>query len=317
MALKGSLRNASFLSKSLVFLGVCLLVTGIFVILSQYLAQLLFKIDLLEENLINHISHARKNQNVINAYKLAQGLQSLALFILSPLICAYLFFEKPSEFLATSRYPKFKLIIALFLTLLASSPVINFLLSINEQMQFPDWLHSVEIWMQESEKQAAILTEAILSTTSVNGLISNIIIVALFAAVGEEIMFRGIIQQGMQRALRNKHVAVVISAALFSALHMQFFGFLPRFALGIILGYAFLWSGSLWVSIAGHFFNNASVVILTFFAKKNNLPINPDTIGTEKGDFSILIISLILTGAGLYYLKKNEVKQDEMKDLSA
>jgi membrane protease YdiL (CAAX protease family) len=284
---------------------------------AYYLSHALFKINLLEENLISHISQLKKNQNVINSYKLAQGFSALGLFVLAPLICAWLFFDKPSEFLQTNRFPGVFSIAALFIVLLASTPAINFLLYVNQQMHLPGWMHPLETWMKHSEDQATIFTDAFLSAVSINGLLLNLIVIALIPAIGEELMFRGIIQQGLQKAIPNKHVAVFIAAAVFSAFHMQFYGFIPRMALGLILGYAFLWSRSLWLSMAGHFFNNAAAVFMAFYARRNGLPFNQDTIGTQKGDVWLIIISLVMTAAGLFYLKKNEIKSSELQDLSA
>lgn len=305
MKLKGALSSTSGPGKALIFLGICLLFMSIGAVLAYFLSQGLFKIDLLEENLISHI----KNQNVINSYKLAQGLPALGLFILAPLCYAYLFYKKPGDFLKTKKRPDLTGVIVFAGIMLCCTPVINYLLYINEKLDLP-------MYMRESEDQAALFTNAFLSTATINGLVFNLIVIAIIPALGEELMFRGVIQQSFLKSSRNAHAAVILTALFFSAFHMQFFGFIPRFALGLILGYSLLWSGTIWLPVLGHFVNNGTAVFMAYIAKKNGMPFNQDTIGTEPGEFWILIFSLLITGAGLGYLYKRRVQEDSVGDLS-
>ena len=299
MKLKGTLTTISGPGKAIIFFGICLLFMSIGSVLAYFLSQSLFKIDLLEENLISHI----KNQNVINSYKLAQGLPALGLFILAPLFYAYLFYKKPAEFLKTNKRPDFMSILVFAVVMLACTPAINYLLYINEKLDLP-------LFMRESEDQAALFTNAFLSTASINGLVFNLIVIAIIPAIGEEFMFRGVVQQSFLKSTNHKHAAVILTALFFSAFHMQFFRFIPRFALGLILGYALIWSGSIWLPVIGHFVNNGTAVILAFAANKKGIPFNQDTIGTEPGELWILILSLLITGAGLGFLHKRRIQED-------
>ncbi len=266
----------------------------------------------MEEGLINHI----KNQNVINSYKLAQGLSAFGLFVLGPIISAYLFSNKPGDYLRINKFPSSSSLLTIVLLMLIATPAINYLLLLNQQLNLPDWMSGIERWMKESEDQAALFTEVFLSTASIKGLLFNLLVIALIPAMGEELLFRGIIQQAMIKMSGKKHMAIFLTAAFFSAFHMQFYGFLPRMALGLLLGYAFYWSGSLWLSIAGHFFNNGLAVFMAFYAKRNGLPFNQDTIGTEKGDLWILLFSIIILVSGLIYLYKNRSEEPPSAVLS-
>ena len=96
-------------------------------------------------------------------------------------------------------------------------------------------------------------------------LIFNILVIALVPALGEEMIFRGWIQRQLMRIINRPHVAIWASAAIFSAIHFQFLGFLPRLLLGVLLGYLYFWTGSLWVSIFAHFLNNGLQVIAQYF----------------------------------------------------
>ena len=105
----------------------------------------------------------------------------------------------------------------------------------------------------------------------IGDLVVNLIIVALLAAVGEELLFRGSMQNIFLEWTKNKHAAVWITAVLFSALHAQFYGFLPRMLLGVVLGYLYIWSGSLWLSMLFHFLNNGLAVLFSYLIAKGTI----------------------------------------------
>lgn len=146
-------------------------------------------------------------------------------------------------------------------TLLLSGPFIELLDNWNRQLALPAGLKSVEQWMLESERQIAALTARLLNTGSAGGLLLNLFQIALLAGVCEELLFRGVIQKIMIRWTGNLHAGVWIAAIIFSAIHLQFFGFLPRLFLGAVLGYLFALSGTLWTAIIAHVANNALVIL--------------------------------------------------------
>ena len=149
--------------------------------------------------------------------------------------------------------------------------------------------------MIASEEQAGKITKLLLGSTAVSDLLINLLVIAIIPAIGEELLFRGVIQKQFIALTESKGAAVVLTSLLFSALHMQFFGFLPRFALGVLLGFLYVWSGSLWLPIMAHFFNNATAVILVWLAARQGIPFNPDTLGTEPGQDLLLGGSVLLT----------------------
>ncbi len=144
-------------------------------------------------------------------------------------------------------------------------PMVSFLTRLNEQMQLPESLKSIEQWMRQTEDQAAAATEILLSGKNVGVLMVNLLLIGVFAAVAEECFFRGVLQQSCVEIVKNKHAAVWITAFIFSVMHLQFYGFLPRLVLGVLLGYLFLYGRSLWIPIAAHFFNNAFTLLVIFF----------------------------------------------------
>ena len=147
-------------------------------------------------------------------------------------------------------------ILVVILTLCAF-PVTSLAGQLNSGMVLPDRLSGIEQWMRDKEEYANHLLDLIMTPETYTGMLLNLLIIAAIPAIGEELIFRGIFQKILHNLLRSGHLSVWITSFLFSAMHFQFYGFLPRFILGMIFGYLFLWSRSLWLPILSHFINNA------------------------------------------------------------
>jgi membrane protease YdiL (CAAX protease family) len=193
--------------------------------------------------------------------------------------------------------------------MIVATPVINFLGEINSYMHLPGFLRSVEEWMRESEDKAAQLTEAFLKMNSTGDFILNLFMIGLLPALGEELVFRGVIQKIFYQWSRSAHVAVWTTAFIFSAMHMQFYGFLPRMVLGGMLGYMLVWSKSLWLPIIAHFVNNSGAVIFTYLFQQGATAIDPDKIGTES-DWSGVGMSMVITLVLIFMLYKRRKRVD-------
>lgn len=197
----------------------------------------------------------------------------------------------------------------IFLLQFTLSPFINSLQELNQQFHLPEGLKTIEQWMQRMELRAAGLTDAFLKGTSTGGFLANILILAIIPALGEELVFRGIIQPGLSSIFRNKHLAIVVTALLFSAMHLQFYGFLPRFVLGLLFGYFFLWTQNLWTAIWAHFLNNGTAVVLAYLSDTHTVETDYSSFG--KTTFPILIASSIISGILLMLLKNISAKRKE------
>jgi len=279
-------------STQLLFTALVILISGIVVmVLSIALGWLIYGVNLTEmQNLIQDTSNP-KNLSIL---KFFQTLQSIGVFIIPPFIVAWFLSDHVSVFLRYNNKPDFKSVLLVIAIIYFSNPLINWLTEINSNLSLPEWMSSVEIWMQNSEDQATKITEAFLSTTSLTTLFTNIAMIGILPALGEELLFRGIIQQLFKKKFGNAHVAIWISAALFSALHMQFFGFLPRLILGAMFGYMLEWSGTLWLPMIAHFVNNATAVVAYYLMQKGLIGSGIDKTGTsEDGSFYLAIVSII------------------------
>lgn len=198
-----------------------------------------------------------------NILKFLQFFNSVGLFILPGLIF-YLIFQRnqiKQTFRISISLPIFLLTI---LISLSSLPLIGYLGEWNASLELPSVFQEIELWMKTAEEKAAKLTKAFLQMESQEDLLINLILIAILPAIGEELIFRGILQKTINQDLQNKHWGVWISALLFSAIHMQFYGFFPRVLLGAVFGYLFLWSRNLWIPIFAHFLNNGIAVLVSY-----------------------------------------------------
>lgn len=193
--------------------------------------------------------------------RLLQFLSSIGTFLLPALGIAWLCSKNPREYLSIGRAPKGSVLFYLLLIYFLLSPVMNLVQYINLQMTLPEFMQPIEDWMRAQEDSAEKLTLVLLSDNRFLTLLANLVVVAVTAAIAEEFFFRGAVQRIMERWTVNPHLVIWITAILFSAIHLQFYGFIPRLLIGAYLGYLLYWSGNIWVPVFAHFLNNAIAVI--------------------------------------------------------
>ena len=172
-------------------------------------------------------------------------------------------------------------------------------------MQLGGAFEKLEEYLKMLEETAAATTEKMLKVDTIGGLLLNLLIIALIPAIGEELTFRGVLQQGLTRRI-NPHVAIILSAAIFSFIHFQFYGFLPRMFLGILLGYMFYITGSLWTSIAMHFVNNGSAVVVYYLNNKGIIHVDVDHFGESTSVWLTVASAIVTIGLIIWSWKKAE-----------
>ena len=248
--------------------------------------------------------------------KIAQGLSSIMMFVVPPIVYYYLTrSERRMQALGLRSLNKpWLLFLLLGIALMfVSLPVTNQLTRWNESMSLGGAFAKLEEYLKTLEEMAAATTEKMLKADSIGGLLLNLLVIALIPAIGEELTFRGVLQQGLTRKM-NPHVAIILSAAIFSFIHFQFYGFLPRMFLGILLGYMFYVSGSLWTSILMHFVNNGTAVLLYYLNNKGIVSIDPETFGSTQYSWLIsisFVVTTLLIAWCWWKSKNNTKKRDE------
>ena len=238
---------------------------------------------------------------VLYALRIIQIFTSIGVFLLPALFMAYMVSAQPASYLSSDKKPILIHLILGILFLFLAQPFMAWMIHWNEGMHLPDSMAGVEQWMKDSEGKAGVLMNAFLAGDRLSDLLLNLFMIAVIPAIAEEFLFRGFIQKLFKEWLGNIHVAIFLSAFIFSAIHMQFFGFLPRLFLGMIFGYFMVWSGSIWVPVIAHFLNNASAVILYFLVARGTVQGDPETLGSGPEYFWMVLPSVVI-GGGILYL---------------
>ncbi|HEX8659664.1 MAG TPA: CPBP family intramembrane glutamic endopeptidase [Hymenobacter sp.] len=182
-------------------------------------------------------------------------------------------------------------------------PFMSSLIAWNAGVHFPPALHGFEVWARASEDRAQALTKFLTQFNSPVRFLIGVVVIAAVPAVSEELVFRGVIQKNLVRWF-SPHVGVWLGAAIFSAIHFQFFGFVPRFVLGLVLGYLYLWSGNILVSMAAHFAQNAFQLLILYLAQRGQFGWGFDPDSTEALPWWLVVPSAVLTAGLLYFLQQ-------------
>lgn len=305
MALRGKMEQSHLMAKLIVWLG-CIFV--------------MFSVTVLVIALITQGNPLPD----INILKWMQFLQTIALFLLPSLMLAYLCAQAPVSWLQLDRKVDRKVFLWAVGIMLVALPAINLLADINQQMVLPTWLSGVEEWMKSKEAEAEWLTKQFMSATTIGGLLVNLYLMAVLPAVSEEITFRGVLQQlfqgskvSMIQGSKVSHLAIWCTAIIFSAIHMQFYGFIPRMLLGALFGYMFVWTGSLWVPMLMHFVNNGMAVLLYYIANRAAWDMDKvDAVGTGN-TLWLGVVSLVLTIVGIYMFRRSTTMRSASSRISS
>ncbi|MDP4210805.1 MAG: CPBP family intramembrane metalloprotease [Bacteroidota bacterium] len=255
-------------------------------------------------NLLN--SRNLGDPRAINVLKFSQIILSVGMFVVPPLILGKIFSGSSFQYLKLNASPGSNRIALVLVLMLIAIPAINLLASLNSLIKLPPFMSAIEKELIHSEQNAELTTKAFLNIKTLPGLMVNLLMVGIIPALGEEFLFRGIFQRVFSNWTKNYHWGIIISAFIFSAFHMQFYGFFPRWLLGILFGYMLIWSGSLWLPIAAHFINNSMAVIAYYFVNQNVITEKAAEVGSNFDLLPLSIISCLLTAVGIYvlYLKR-------------
>jgi membrane protease YdiL (CAAX protease family) len=258
--MKGLLKTKPALNQFLIFISITLASFFIFGLLGTMILGKITGMPL--EKMVDTSTWDYNDPKIIFLLRGMQVVQFISLFVIPVFLCAWLYSTNTQYYLGLNGpHNKIYIIVGIAVMFL-SIPLISFLGELNKQIPFPSGINS---WMKKGEESAAKTLEGLLSRHTIKDLISNIICIAGLAAVGEELLFRGMAQRLLIKMFKSPWAGIIIAALLFSAIHMQFYGFIPRFVLGVLLGAMYWYSGSLWVAMLGHFIYDAFFVVLAYY----------------------------------------------------
>ena len=281
----------------------------VFLILSMILAIPFYGIEGLMGSMSDTGMTAPESLGVLKYF---QVVQSIGLFVVPPFVIAWLYHGNIGEYLMLDKTTSFPNYLYATLVVLLLIPLINFIGEINSQMKLPESFSGIESWMKTMEESAELLVKKFMKVEHISGLLFNIFMIAILPALGEELMFRGVIQRIFSGWTKNYHWGIWITAFLFSAMHMQFYGFLPRMALGAMFGYLLVWTGTMWVPILAHFVNNAMGVLGYFLINKKVISGDIEEWGTGSEQIPLLLFSIGSVGLLLFLIYRNEQAKTKM-----
>jgi membrane protease YdiL (CAAX protease family) len=245
----------------------------------------------------------------ISVIKFFQIFQSVFMFIIPAILAAWLFSENVFTYLKADRKASVITLLMVLIMLIVAVPMLNEVSVINSRLDLPVWLDWLEKKIRASEDSADRLTTLFLVSDTNMDLAVNFLMIAILPAIGEEFLFRGVLQRLLIDWTKNSHLGVILGAFIFSFIHFQFYGFVPRFLLGLCFGYLMLWSGSIWVPVAGHLINNGMAVIFYHFTTKPMGETTLDTIGTSDNGNYFLYLSVFFTCLLLGMIYKREKRE--------
>ena len=240
--------------------------------------------------------------------KLIQIFSSTGMFIIPAIVFARMESHNWQGYLKLNPFI-FVLFLLTIVIMYFSVPLLELSVEINNGMKLPAFLREVEEWMRQKEDQMAELTKQLLVMKTVWALLVNLLMLAVIPAIGEELLFRGCLQKIFHRITKNYHLAIWITAIIFSAIHIQFYGFIPRLLLGAMFGYLLVWGNTLWLPILAHFVNNATAVITAYVYQQQGRNLD-ELMKAETSSWLVYLASFAVTAIMLwtFYQKSQQQK---------
>jgi membrane protease YdiL (CAAX protease family) len=227
------------------------------------------------------------------AILMLQGLGAIGGFVIAGLIYLVIVERIQLSTLFNTKQINVWAVILTFVIVISFMFVNTIFIEWNMNLNFPGFMSGFEDWAREKEEELKLVTEFLTEFGSFGQFIIVFLVVAVIPAIGEELIFRGILQNKFHLFFKNIHVAILVTAILFSGFHMQFFGFVPRLFLGLLFGYIYYWSGNIWYPILGHFVNNGFTLILIYLYQTGHIGIDIEI--EEAYPLNIILIFSVIT----------------------
>ncbi len=254
-------------------LGV-ILIGLLFQLVGLLLTTLLYDISMFELLDIT----GEEEGKVIHAIKFLQIIGALGTFVFSSLLISFFYTGSWLGYFKTGIPVYSAGVLLLILVMITALPFVNMLTDLNFRLELP--IEGAENYLRQLEEQTQTLMMTLVSADNIWALLVNLFMIAIIPAVGEELVFRGLIQRHLTDLFRNGHVAIILASVIFSLAHFQFYSFLPRFFLGMILGYAFYYGRSIWYPMIAHLVNNTLGVLFYYFYMGHETGESLEDIGT-------------------------------------
>jgi uncharacterized protein len=234
----------------------------------------------------------------INAVKVIQVVSTVIVFFIPAVVTARIASAKPFQRLGFFGGVKINRAVVAVLLMLCAVPLVGFLAEVNKAIPITA---SMKKLFDGLESQYAEQVKLIATFKTPVDYILALFIIALFPALVEEVFFRGAMQSIFMRWFKIPWLVIFITGLIFSAIHFSWYGFIPRMALGMVLGYIFYYTGNLWYSIIAHFFNNALMITILYWQYLKDKKIDMEVGDSAPWWAGITSAAVVI---GLFYLLK-------------
>ncbi|MFW5645091.1 MAG: CPBP family intramembrane glutamic endopeptidase [Bacteroidota bacterium] len=236
--------------------------------------------------------------------KYLQSVISLGMFVVAPLIIAFSLSDNILKYFRLDYYPGHSVAFLIALVMTLSLPMNNYFTYLNGQLSLPEGFSGIQDYMEDKEQQAQQVFERFLNVRGIWPLLINILVIGIIPSIGEELLFRGVLQKIFIKWTKNAFLGVFITSLAFAILHFQFLSVLPRFVLGLILGYMFVWTRSLWMPIIAHFVNNTLAVVYYHLMYNNKIGEGIENVGKPENDPVYAILSIVIVSVLLFVIRR-------------
>jgi membrane protease YdiL (CAAX protease family) len=253
---------------------------------------------ILTQKILSFMSNPAAFYNGQKAMMGFQWFSSLFSFVFTAWAYNRFINKQTLEDLSPNQIPSWQIVFWAIFALIVSIPLMEYIIQWNQHIQLPTQYSEIEKTMKNSEEMVGKLTKFLIHFERPIDFIAGLFVIAALAGLGEELFFRGILQNLFEKYLNNKHVAIWASAAIFSFIHFQFYGYFPRLLWGAFFGYLYVWYRNLWIPIMAHFFNNGFTLTMSYMYQLKKIHINPQETAEYIPIWSAAISLLIVT----YYI---------------
>jgi len=236
----------------------------------------------------------------VTAIRISQSLVTIGTFLVPALLFAYCYNRQWFDYNAANRRPKQSMINIVLILSVTLLPVVGALSAFNQHIMPQEG--GVAEFMRDLEEAANHILELVTSQRSSWDLVANMLVFAVLAGVCEEFFFQGALQPLMMNWTKNPHIGILLTALIFSALHFQFYGFIPRFLLGVYLGYLFYWSRSLWLPILAHVLHNALSLMVDFTLQGRGIDTDNLQFTDVRGSLPTAAACALISAMAIVYL---------------
>ena len=250
--------------------------------------------------LLYHTPQMLEAADPVTAIRITQTLTTIGTFLVPALLFAYCYNRQWFDFNAANRRPKQSMVNMVLILSITLLPVVAVLASFNEYIMPQEG--AVAEFMRDLEEAANHILELVTTQRSSWDLIANLLVFAVLAGICEEFFFQGSLQPLLTNWTKNPHIGILLTALIFSALHFQFYGFIPRFLLGVYLGYLFYWSRSLWLPILAHVLHNALSILVDYTLQGRGIDTNSMQFTDMRGSLPMAAACALVSAMAIVYV---------------